>query len=71
MPWASEYETWPVRGKLQNKDGKKSKNVSGIASAPAQGFPRACLVIDDNMHEAQFVIARIRHRHSARPQFLR
>ena len=54
MP-SSRYETWPVRGKLQGKNGKKSKDVSGIACATAHGFPRACLVIDDNMQEAQFV----------------
>jgi len=54
MP-SSRYETWPVRGKLQGKNGKKSKDVSGIACATAYGFPRACLVIDDNMQEAQFV----------------
>lgn len=54
MP-SSRYETWPIRGKLQGKNGKKSKDVSGIACATAHGFPRACLVIDDNMREAQFV----------------
>jgi Protein of unknown function (DUF3616) len=55
MPRVSGYETWPVRGKLQGKNGKKSENVSGIACATTQGFPRACLVIDDNMQAAQFV----------------
>jgi len=55
MARASRHETWPVRGKLQGKDGKKSKDVSGIACATVQGFPRAGLVIDDNMQEAQFV----------------
>jgi hypothetical protein len=54
MP-SSRYETWPVRGKLQGKNGKKSKDVSGIDCATARGFPRAGLVIDDNMQEAQFV----------------
>lgn len=48
-------ETWPVRGKLEGKNGKKAENVSGIACATAQGFPRTCLVVDDNMQEAQFV----------------
>ena len=52
---ATADETWPVRGKLQGKNGKKAENVSGIACATAQGFPRTCLVVDDNMQEAQFV----------------
>jgi hypothetical protein len=55
MPRASGYETWPVRGKLQGENGKKSESVSGIACATTEGFPRACLVIDDNLQEAQFV----------------
>lgn len=55
MAQASRYETWPVRGRLRGKNGKKSKDVSGIDCATAQGFPRAGLVIDDNMQEAQFV----------------
>jgi hypothetical protein len=55
MAWASRYETWPVRGKLQGKNGKKSKDLSGIDCVTAKGFPRAGLVIDDNMQEAQFV----------------
>ena len=52
---ATARETWPVHGKLKGKNGKKSKDVSGIDCATTQGFPRACLVIDDNMQEAQFV----------------
>jgi hypothetical protein len=52
---ATADETWLVRGKLQGKSGKKAENVSGIACATARGFPRGCLVIDDNMQEAQFV----------------
>jgi hypothetical protein len=55
MAWASRYETWRVRGRLQGKNGKKSKDLSGIDCATAEGFPRAGLVIDDNMQEAQFV----------------
>jgi hypothetical protein len=58
MARASRYETWPVRGKLRGKNGKKSKNESGIDCATATGFPRAGLVIDDNMQEAQFVTVR-------------
>jgi hypothetical protein len=52
---AKTNETWPVRGKLQGKNNKKSENVSGIACTTAQGFPRACVVIDDNGQAAQFV----------------
>jgi len=55
MAKASRYKTWPVRGRLQGKNGKKSKDVSGIDCTTARGFPRAGLVIDDNMQEAQFV----------------
>jgi hypothetical protein len=39
---------------LVSKDGDKSKDVSGIACI-GEGFPRSCLVIDDNMQAAQFV----------------
>src|ERR1700751_1853414 len=55
MAKASRYKTWPVRGSVQGKNGKKSKAVSRIDCTTARGFPRACLVIDDNMQEAQFV----------------
>jgi hypothetical protein len=48
-------DTWPVHGKLQGKNGKKSKDMSGIACTAPQDFPRACLVIDDNLQAAQFV----------------
>ncbi|MET4519491.1 hypothetical protein ACVWZR_002591 [Bradyrhizobium sp. i1.3.1] len=48
-------DAWPVKHKLLGKDGGKAKDVSGIACAKAQGFPRSCLVIDDNVQEAQFV----------------
>jgi hypothetical protein len=55
MARASRYETWSIRGKLQGKNGKRSKDVSRIDCATARGFPRAGLVIDDNLQEAQFV----------------
>jgi hypothetical protein len=48
-------DTWPVHGKLQGNNDKKSEDVSGIACTVPQGFPRACLVIDDNAQAAQFV----------------
>ena len=48
-------DAWPVKHRLIGKDGEKSVDVSGIACATATGFPRACLVIDDNIQDAQFV----------------
>jgi len=53
--WADQSGTWPVKGKLVSNKGDKSKNVSGIACTRTDKFPRACLVIDDNMQAAQFV----------------
>ena len=47
---------WPVDHRLLGKDGKKSTNVSGIACATDKGFPRTCLVIDDDLQMAQVVI---------------
>ena len=55
---AKDDGTWPVTGKLIGKDGKKSKDASGIACTTTQGFPRSCLVIDDNLQDAQFVTVR-------------
>jgi len=52
---AAADEAWPVHNRLIGKDGSKSKDVSGIACTTAQGFPRSCLVIDDNVQDAQFV----------------
>src|SRR6476619_951825 len=52
---ARDDGTWAVHGRLQGKNGKKSEDVSGIACATTRGFPRACLVIDDNLPAAQFV----------------
>lgn len=46
---------WPVKHKLFGKNGGKSEDVSGIACTTAQGFPRSCVVIDDNVQDAQFV----------------
>lgn len=47
--------TWRVEGKLLGKGGRKSEDASGIACTTPLGFPRSCLVIDDNLQEAQFV----------------
>src|SRR5262245_12067192 len=46
--------SWPVKGKLIGKtkksgEVKKSEDVSGIACTTDEGFPRSCLVIDDNL----------------------
>jgi hypothetical protein len=51
----SDGNPWPVKGKLIGKDDKKSEDVSGIACTTQKDFPRACLVIDDNLQSAQFV----------------
>lgn len=62
-PVQAQSEPWPVRGKLfgQAKDAtgaefKKSEDVSGIACATETGFPRLCLVADDEAPGAQIVI---------------
>lgn len=52
---------WPVEGKLVGEaraDGgfKKSKDVSGFACATGSGFPRVCLVADDETQGAQIVV---------------
>jgi Protein of unknown function (DUF3616) len=46
---------WRVKGLLLGPKDQPSENISGIACATARGFPRACLVIDDNLQQAQFV----------------
>src|SRR5262245_41663592 len=51
---AQNEPVWPVKDKLVGKGNEKAKDVSGIACTSDAGFPRACLVIDDNMQSAQF-----------------
>jgi hypothetical protein len=51
----AESDVWRVEGKLLGENGEKSKDVSGIACAEHQGFPRLCLVVDDELQDAQFV----------------
>jgi hypothetical protein len=51
-------EAWPVMGRLFGKHGKESIDISGIACSTAEGFPRSCLIIDDNLQSAQFVVVR-------------
>jgi len=62
MASAQDDESWKVHGRLFGKqsvpdgDSDKSKDVSGIACATATGFPRVCLVVDDETQGAQIVI---------------
>lgn len=56
---AESDAVWPVEGNLigKTKDGeeKKAKDVSGIACMETSGFPRHCLIVDDNTQIAQSV----------------
>ncbi|WP_238189341.1 DUF3616 domain-containing protein [Methylobacterium frigidaeris] len=49
-------EPWKVEKTLIGKDDDTSTDVSGIACTESQGFPRRCLVIDDELQAAQIVI---------------
>lgn len=58
-----EAREWDVEGRLKGKPRKessvefqKAKDVSGIACNREAGFPRQCLVIDDEVQWAQVVI---------------
>jgi Protein of unknown function (DUF3616) len=53
-----DEDSWPVKGDLIGKNDKTSKDVSGIACTTQKEFPRSCLVIDDNLQDAQFVVVR-------------
>jgi len=55
---AKDPDAWLVKGRLLGKYGDKSTDISGIACSTAEGFPRSCLVIDDNLQSAQFVVVR-------------
>ena len=59
-PAAEFSDAWKVKGKLIGKKDKKdaSEDVSGIACTTTAGFPRACLVIDDELQAAQLVVLR-------------
>lgn len=53
-------EEWPVDGKLVGASehggkAKKSRDLSGIACDRESGFPRNCLVVDDEAQSAQAV----------------
>ena len=61
LPVASEARdatSWPVKGRLVGKGDSKSKDISGIACSSSSGFPRQCVVIDDNAQSAQSVTLR-------------
>jgi hypothetical protein len=55
---AKDPDAWVVKGRLFGKYSDKSTDISGIACSTAVGFPRSCLVIDDNLQSAQFVVVR-------------
>ena len=48
-------EVWPADGRVAGKDGKKARDLSGLACNRSQGFPRLCVVIDDETRSAQAV----------------
>ena len=52
---AQSQGVWHVEHRLVGKGDKKSEDVSGIACISDTGFPRQCLVIDDNLQSAQLV----------------
>ena len=61
--WAQEGAPWPVQGKLlgkprADKESRGAEDVSGIACATGSGFPRLCLIADDEAQGAQVVILR-------------
>lgn len=58
---AQELAPWKVHGKLLGKasgpsDFEKSEDVSGIACDRSSGFPRLCLVADDETQGTQIVV---------------
>jgi hypothetical protein len=53
---AQDEPAWPVQGTLFGKNDKQSKDVSGIACNSPAGFPRSCLLVDDESQGAQIVI---------------
>jgi hypothetical protein len=65
--FAQANEQWHVRGRLLGKprfsiqdDIEKAKDVSGIACATDSGYPRLCIVADDEAQGVQIVILRER-----------
>jgi hypothetical protein len=63
LTYAQGNEPWKIDGKLLGQpkdlgglDAKQSEDVSGIACATTAGFPRICLVADDETQGTQVVI---------------
>lgn len=59
--WAQGDVPWDIQGRLlgeprAGKESKSSDDVSGIACATGSGFPRLCLIADDEAEGAQVVI---------------
>ena len=52
---APGQDSWKVKPDVIGKGDEPSEDVSGIACTTSTGFPRSCLVIDDNLQAAQFV----------------
>ena len=50
-----DKDSWKVKPDVIGKGDEPSEDVSGIACTTSTGFPRSCLVIDDNLQAAQFV----------------
>lgn len=55
---SQEVPPWPVKEKLLGANGDKAEDVSGIACSSQTGFPRTCLLVDDEAQGAQIVIVR-------------
>jgi hypothetical protein len=59
---AQGINPWKVEGRLAGKpkdeflNSKKSEDVSGIACGTEAGFPRVCLLVDDETQGAQIVV---------------
>ncbi len=53
---ANDTGEWKVEGELVGKKDKVAEDLSGIACATDSGFPRTCLLIDDEQQSAQVVI---------------
>lgn len=48
-------DLWSVDGDFVSGDGKKAKDLSGIACDRASGFPRQCVIVNDEAQSAQWV----------------
>lgn len=49
-------DVWPVNGRIAGRDGKVARDLSGLACDRPSGFPRRCVVVDDETQSAQVVI---------------